>query len=390
VTSNLLYSVFQWATVVALARVGVTSLGQFGVALAVATPVVLVTGFALRAYQATDVVERYAFVDYLALRLVANVVAAVILAAIAAATLDAATTAILVPLAVAKLAEATSETCYGLAQRHDRMSFVALSKMVRGGLGLAAMVAVVVWGRTVADGMWALAAVWTAFLLLVDLPVARTIEPILGWSRVTTLRNLAVDTAPLGAVSGALALTQSLPRYLLEMTHGTAAVGYYTALASVVPAVSQLGAAVGPAAAPRLGWAAVGDVARYRARVGRLVAASAITTIALTVGAVVVGRPFLVIAYGRDYAAYHGTFVLTMLAAGFGVLTTLTTFAFVAVHRLGLQLAIQCLGLAVTGLAGIVLIPALGVPGGALAVAAGGAAMAALSIYLLMKGVATR
>jgi hypothetical protein len=37
VSSNLLYALFQWATVVALARVGVTSLGQFGVALAVTT-----------------------------------------------------------------------------------------------------------------------------------------------------------------------------------------------------------------------------------------------------------------------------------------------------------------------------------------------------------------
>src|SRR5262245_60200946 len=83
VSSNLLYAVCQWTTVVALAKVGATSLGHFGVALAVATPIVLLTGFALRAYQATDVVQRFGFVDYLALRLVANVVAAAILGAIA-------------------------------------------------------------------------------------------------------------------------------------------------------------------------------------------------------------------------------------------------------------------------------------------------------------------
>jgi hypothetical protein len=65
-----------------------------------------------------------------------------------------------------------------------------------------------------------------------------------------------------------------------------------------------------------------------------------------------------------------------MLAAGLGVLNTLTTFAFIAVHRLGLQLGIQCLGLVVTGLAGALLIPTLSVPGAALALAAGGAAMA--------------
>jgi O-antigen/teichoic acid export membrane protein len=388
VSSNLLYALFQWATVVALARVGVTSLGQFGVALAVTTPVVMLTGFALRAYQATDVVERYAFVDYLALRVVANLVAAALLAGIALATLDAATTAILVPLAVAKIAEATSETCYGLAQRQDRMAFVAWSKVVRGGLGLAAMVVVVALGGTVAEGMWALAGVWTVFLFAVDLLVARGLEPLLRWPRWTSVRDLAVESAPLGAVTGAHAFTQSLPRYLLELTHGTAAVGYFTAFVSIVPALSQLGAAVGHAAAPRLGWAAAGDLPRYRALVRQLVAASAITTIALAVGAIAVGRPFLLIAYGSEYAAYQGTFVLLMLAAGLGVLNTLTTFAFIAVHRLGLQLGIQCLGLVVTGLAGALLIPTLSVPGAALALAAGGAAMAAVSLHLLAKGVA--
>src|SRR5437868_4646808 len=69
--------------------------------------------------------------------------------------------AILVPIGVAKIVEATSETCYGLAQRHDRMRFVALSRVARGALGLAALLAVVGRGGTLAAGAWALAAAWS-------------------------------------------------------------------------------------------------------------------------------------------------------------------------------------------------------------------------------------
>jgi len=83
-SSNLLYAGCQWATVVGLAKLGTPApLGHLGLALAVATPVVLITGFALRTFQATDVTRRYAFADYLNLRFAANLFAAVIIGIVA-------------------------------------------------------------------------------------------------------------------------------------------------------------------------------------------------------------------------------------------------------------------------------------------------------------------
>jgi len=156
--SHVSYAACQWAALAALAKLGsAASLGHFGLALAVATPVVMVTGFALRTVQATDVHRRYAFSDYLSVRLIANLIAAAIMGAVALAAFERAAGAILIPIGVAKLADATSETCYGLAQRHDRLRFVALSKATRGALGLMALVAVVGLGGTLEQGAWALA-----------------------------------------------------------------------------------------------------------------------------------------------------------------------------------------------------------------------------------------
>ncbi len=384
--SNLAYAGCQWATVVALAKVGVpASLGYFGLALAVATPVVLLTGFALRAYQATDVLRRYAFADYLGVRMVANVAAAAIIAGVATAgVVEPAVVAILIPIGVAKLAEATSETCYGLAQRHDRMRFVALSKMLRGGLGLAALVAVVAGGGSLAAGSWALAAAWTGFLLVVDLPMGRTLEPLDAWPRAATLWRLAATASPLGVVTGVSAMTQSVPRYLLQHSHGAAAVGYFTALAALGPALSQLASAVCHAAAPSLGRSAAGDGRRYRGLVLRLLGAAALVTVVLGTGAAAAGRPFLALVYAPDYAAYHRTFVVIVLAAGLGVVNTVAYFALLAARRLGLLLAINSLGLAVTALAGALLIPRFGVEGGALGIVLGGAVMALASVRVLL------
>src|SRR5262249_9108343 len=148
--------------------------------------------------------------------------------------------AILVPLAVAKIVEATSETCYGLAQRHHRMRLIAMSRVARAALGLIALLVVVGSGGSVAAGMWALAGAWTAFLLAMDLPVAGLLEPVFARPRATAVWQLARESAPLCGVNGAYAAAQGVPRYLLELSHGAAAVGYFTALAAVLPALQQL------------------------------------------------------------------------------------------------------------------------------------------------------
>jgi len=294
--------------------------------------------------------------------------------------------AILVPIGIAKLAEATSETCYGLAQRHDRMRFVAVSRMARGAVGLGALLGVVAVGGTLAKGAWALAGAWTAFLLLVDLRAARALEPVFARSEIGTLWRLARESVPLGAVNGVYAMTQSVPRYLLELSQGAAAVGYYTALSSMGPALSQLAAAVCHAAAPRLGWAAVGDGRNYRVLVVRLLGAAALLSTLLVAATALLGRRFLVLAYAEDYAAYHTTFVVVALAAGLGVVNEVAYIALVAARRLDLLLSVQSLGLVVTIVAGLGLVPVAGVGGAAVAVALGGGATDLAATWVLLRG----
>jgi len=385
--SNLLFAACQWGTVVALAKLGAPiSLGLLGLALAVATPVVLVTGFALRAYQATDVFGRFAFAEYLNLRLVANVVAgAIIVAAAVAGGLEPAAVAIVIPIGAAKIAEATSETCYGCAQRHDRMRFVAISRVARGALGLVALVAVVGMGGSLAAGAWALAAAWAAFLVAVDLPVASALEPIFVRTRLDRLWSLARESAPLGGVSGVYAVAQNVPRYFLEVGHGAEAVGYFTALASVVPALSQVATAICHAAAPRLGWTS-GDARRYRVLVLQLLGVAVALGAALTVGAALGGRHFLAFAYAADYAVYRGTFIVIVAAAAFGIVNEVLYFAMLAIRKLHAQLVIQAFGLALTALACAVLVPRYSVTGAAAAAALAAGAMAVASGWVVFGG----
>jgi O-antigen/teichoic acid export membrane protein len=384
--SQAIYAGCQWGTVVALAKFGPpASLGHFGLALAVTNPIVLTTGFSLKAYQSTDVLGRYRFADYVHVRFAANlVVGALIGGVVAAGAVDGAAAAVLIPVAIAKLADATSEVCYGLAQKHERMRFVAISKMVRGGLGLAAMALVVALGGSAAQGAWALAASWTAFLVVVDFYVAGSLEPFGGRLRPSVVWCLVRETAPLGGVTGLAALTQSLPRYLLQMSEGAAAVGYYTAMSSLGPVLSQFAAAVGNASAPRLGWAAASDANRYRTLVLRLLAAASVASLLFALLAAAGGQEFLRLAYTADYGAYWSTFIIIALAAGIGIVNSVAYYALVAARRLGQLLWVQCFGLAVTAAVCAALIPRFGLDGAAIGAALGAGATAAAAAHALL------
>src|SRR6185312_2728981 len=84
-SSNLLYAACQWGTIIALAKLGApVAIGHLGLALAIATPIILFTSLGLRTVQATDMVRRYAFVEYLSLRVACNFAAAGAIATAAA------------------------------------------------------------------------------------------------------------------------------------------------------------------------------------------------------------------------------------------------------------------------------------------------------------------
>ena len=387
VSSNLAYAACQWGTIVGLAKLGApVTLGHLGLALAIATPVVQLSGLGLRPMQATDVVRRYAFVEYLYLRLAANLVAAGVIGAVAAlGVLEPAAVAILVPIGVAKLAEATSETCYGLAQRHERMRLVAVSRATRGAFGLVSLVTTVALGGTLAEGAWALAVAWTAFLLLVDLPASGLLEPIFARPRRDALWRLARESAPLGGVNGLFAVGQNVPRYLLELSHGAASVGYFTALSAVTPALSQFASAVCHAAAPRLGRNAAGDSHRYRMLVLQLLGVAAVFGGMLVLGAALGGRRFLALAYDVDYAAYHATFVIAVAAGALAIVNEVLYYALLASRRPTLQLGIECAALVVTAAGGLALIPRFGVGGAAVAAVAGAASRAVLCGYFVLR-----
>src|ERR1700674_4520741 len=134
------YSGCQWLTMVLLVRLGTPAMvGQLALGLAVSAPIVACTGLQLRAIQSTDVQNRFAFLEFLTLR-VAGAVAALLATCVIVATSEWSneTRAVVLVIGIRGVIESFSDIGYGALQRIERLDTVARCMAVRSLVGFLA------------------------------------------------------------------------------------------------------------------------------------------------------------------------------------------------------------------------------------------------------------
>lgn len=402
-TSNAVYAACQGAILIVLARWGGPPMaGQYALALAIATPVLMLAHLQLRNLQTTDARGEFALADYLTLRFVATTIA---VAAIAV---------VLVPLAQpwpAKLAilsvavlkgiEGLIDIAHGQLQARERNDRIAVSLIVRGLATIALLVGVLTIAHDLTAAMLVLSAGWLAWLAVWDLPAARRHAETASLAgdappaREASLANHASQAAdaspadgsrpsqraslaamgrlwrlawPLGAVSLLISLSSSVPNYVLAAWHGAETLGYYAALAYLLQTVTLLTMSTQQAAGPRLAAAFYAD----RRRFIRLLAQLAALVLAIGVVAVVVawtaGEPLLALLFGRPFASYAEVLVWLMAAAAALSLRGLLRAALTVMRITRVQAALAAVEATSALIWSLMLVPAFGVAGAAWAV----------------------
>jgi len=379
---NVVYAACQWGMLVLLAKLGSPErVGQLALALAITAPVVQLAGLNLRAIQSTDARREYPSGQVLALRLASLGIAALILATIATATgLPAEIAWVVAGVGLAKIVESISDVMYGILQQRERMAPIARSLVLRGVIGLAGLaVGVLATGR-VAWGACGYAAAWVGILFFHDLPSAtkalreeggsrRDLVPHGPASRVIGLAQLA---APLGIVMMLIALHTAIPRYFLAHTAGEAAVGVFSALASLILAGTLVVGALGASASPRLARLhSAGDLTGFRRFLGRLLIGGAALGLAGILIAAVAGRPILTLVYTAEYASYGEDLVWIMAAGALAYVASFLGYGLTAARILKQQVGLFAAVALVSTLASAWLIPGHGVRGAAWAMLAG-------------------
>jgi O-antigen/teichoic acid export membrane protein len=380
-----IYIAGQWLMLMVIARVtDVSTVGQYGFALAVCTPVAVLANLGLRVGQATDARRDFTFGTYRAICLlggVATILGCGMIGGVAALAGNSELGLVVVLVAVTKAVEFQSLLYYGLFQQRDQMNLVARSLIFRSLLGAGGLALASYLTSALVPGLLAQAVAWTLVLMVHDDSSARRLLADTGrgatrpdWSSASLLRLFRVSW-PLGLSGCLIALRQGAPRYTIQILAGSEATGLYTVAHYFMHAALQLVTALGHTASARLArFFASGAHAAFTGLVVKLVLLGGSVGLALTVLSLLFGRVMLALVFGEDYIAAHTLLVVLMAALVVQLPATLLQFSIDASRRFGINLAIQ-----------VILLVAILVLSGSLT-ATIGAIGAAWSVFIVALG----
>ena len=389
-SGNVIQALSQASMLVVLAKFGTPAMvGQFGLGLALTTPVMLLSKLQLRSAIVTDVGCEYSFADYARLRLLATGIAMVVVGVLLAAAAPAGAT-ILVVLAVAlvKAVEGASDLCSGVLQKHERWRRIAAAACAKGVMAPFALWAGLRWFASPAAGLFGVAGCYALVLALYELRWVRALisgEPARSLGRASLKRLLGL-TLPLGIVATLLSLNVNLPRYVVSAYWGVEALGYYTALTHLMVTGNTLVQALGQAGLSSLARShGAGDRESFLRLLGYLLFAALLAGLVCLGAAVFRGAEILSFVFQRAYAGYANVFVWLSAAALLTYLSSVLGYALTAARLFRVQVPLFSASAAVCLIGSLAWVPSFGLAGAAYAAIAGWATAAAGSAGVLLR-----
>jgi O-antigen/teichoic acid export membrane protein len=355
---QVVYSGCQFGVLVALARLAsVEAVGQFALGLAVAMPIMTFSMLHLRAIQATDARDEFAFGEYLALRLLTTGMAFIVITAFA---LLGTSSLLLMRMILAgglmASADAFSDVLCGACQRRERLDGVAKALLLKGALGLVSVAIVAFAGGGAFAAAMALAIIRWFILLSCELPIAaRTLggkpgsalRPKWRWARMARLARLAL---PLGVVMLLISLQTHIPRYFLGCHASVADVGVFVSLITLTNLGALVVNALGQTASPRLAaYFHSGQRGEFLSLTVRLALLGASLGAFGVFLAAVAGPQILRLIHGSDYVGYETALLLLMVAAAINYVGPPLGYAATAARQVRPQPVIHAINLAITG-----------------------------------------
>jgi O-antigen/teichoic acid export membrane protein len=370
---ELSFAAAQWAALMVIAKLGsAEALGRYSLGLAVATPVIVFANLHLRPIYVVDVRSRWGFADYLGLRSVLLPLAIVVVAiACLVRGWPWQTAAVVMLIGLIHASGSASDLYYARAQRAETMDPIGVSRAVRGLLwiGLLAL-GLVVFN----DDVLALTLVAVAHLvhtLLYDRRKAAGVEITADPTGTrmrprfdgAALRGLFRTALPMGLAGGLLGLTSNIPAYVLEDTHGLAAVGALAAVLSIRQASGVINMALGNAAIARLAKLSVDDARGFWRLLAKLLALVLVLNGIGVALVALLGGLYLRYGYTPEYEVYLPQLVLASIAAVVLGLANTLSQTLTALSYFRLQLWINLASVLATIGATLWLVPTRGIDG---------------------------
>jgi O-antigen/teichoic acid export membrane protein len=386
ILGNLVYGLSQIMMFSLVSKLGTSDmLGQYSLAIAIVTPVMLFANLHLRTLQATDSMGQYRFRDYFELRCLMVIAALSLILALGFVWLDPQKLWILILIALAKAVEAISDLFYGALQQQECLERISKSLIIKSLLGLLIFAVLLYQTRNLpialagvlATTLWGLLAydVRGPFNFLKDYNTGAEgawnslVQGIAIWTKPTwpTLWALFIKALPVGLIVMLLSLCSNMPRYFIEVYRNSSELGIFAALSYVPIAGVIVIAACGQSVLPRLAkYYASGDVKQFRKLTFQMIAIAIGFGLACYLVALLFGKTLLGIVYSTQYAQQTSLFNQLMLWGCLHYATSLLGYAVAAAQYFRSSLVLASLRTFVTFVTSALFIQHYGLPGAVL------------------------
>ena len=346
---NACYVVCQYLMLMATAKLcDAQIVGQYTMAIAICTPIIVGSQMQLRQVQATDVRDDYGFGTYMGLRVICTLIGILLVMGVTVLGGYSETMAPLILLmGCAKGFESLSDAAFGKLQRLERMDLIAISLASKGIVSSVVFVALLWVTRQLFWPIAGLALVSGAAYVCYDLRIAvcrgRGCTPpsITSWLTLGSLFLLAV---PLGLTTGLQSLSSNLPRYFLEAFHGREAVAAFAVASAPLSLLALFNGAISQATMSRAAYHfQTGNVKAFQRLNWQILAAPVVLGCGFTGIFALWGATLLELLFTREYR--NAAPLLVMMSAGlaFGSLTSLGSTILNAARAFRLQLLVIAL-----------------------------------------------
>jgi O-antigen/teichoic acid export membrane protein len=349
---------------------GPVAVGEYGLALALTTPLFLLMNMGFRTAQAVDVDEAFSFADYGGTRIILTGVATVISILLAAIFAQEFTTfVIVVVVAFAKAFESISNLAFGAYQQAGRMDMVASSFATRSAITLVGFLALLLLGADTATALLAQLVTWAAFGVFFDYPRAsrlvagRLVFP--RWSIRDSWRLLC-HSAPLGGGLLANALQMTVARLLVERFVGLEALGLFTSVAYFQQAGVSASNSVSNAIVNRLARLSRTD---QRAKLRRILLHLFLLFTLVGAAGIAICYYFgdlillILFGFGAEHQSATQLLLVISIVVGLRMISSLPQSLMFAEQRFKEFMGYQLFSLALTAVLGYILIPRYGILG---------------------------
>ena len=301
--SNVARAGSQWVLIWLYAFLGgAAAVGEYSLALAVATPIFIASEMSLRNVYVT-LRRPIAFTSYLIVRVVSTSVA--LATALALAGIGVVSLAVLVVIALIKAADSIADLSYGVLQKEGRLTSIALNSIANSVFTVLFGVCIYWASRSIELSLIGSLAASAVSAAIVFGPVFRRrpgIDRTPG-APVGVIRDILRAGVPSGLAFASVSLLTYVPVYFLGVVAGKQAVGTFAVLAYFLVFANLFYASVQQSTlhsfvAAQL-TSGTSGLFRYALRIGRVLILFGALSGALVLA---FGAQFLLLIYGDEFS----------------------------------------------------------------------------------------